>query len=444
MPPGGNNDNNQNQQNQQNQEVNLNNEQNNLNNAEVNVDNLENKQLNIQEQVDNANKEIAKEQVPPPKGAEDERAKLQEQIKQMQQQMQMMQQTIQLQQTQLMQTQQMQQQREQEELKQNQQQQLMNQQKYQQQQRQLFAQRVQHKDQRQQAHRNTVRNADDIVNKLQADVLTYEKMAKDAKRGKYDKARMPQGMRPKYFYAAVRDYHKDLLKKINALPNDELKKKYYAKYYNQDAMERYVRFRAGDPAYRHMVDNYKSATVLDAYEKLNKARKKPPEFGYPEYKEVSKGVNPAAEYGKITTDNYMYQDGTYYVGTAWDDYRREALEYNRMIDNRRQKGNEEVTQEQIKEKADKLLEKADHVIETYKDDSRSKDFVKEAKDIKAYLEDVKEYGPDAANLRRVCRNKIEAAKDLKAGYENAAEAADSIVAKKLLGNSAQAQKFWNQ
>ncbi len=299
---------------------------------------------------------------------------------------------------------------------------------------------------REEVYRSRVRNADDIRLKLQADIVKFEETAKKAKSGKYDKQVTPGGMKPKYYYAAVRDYHKDLMKKINALPSDELKKKYYQKYYNQETMDKYVRFRVKDPVYRNMVDKYSSKKVLDSYEKFSKIRKKPTEFGFIESGEMSKGVVPAAEHVQIDTKSFVYDDNEYEAGSAWEKFRKEALEYNKLINERHAKGDEGATADAIKDKADSLFEKAEAVKDAYGKDWRGRgaDFVQEAGKVQEYLEDVEKYGPYAANLRKTLREKVEAGKGLDGGYDNQLELADMIVAKKFLADTPYTKQYWNQ
>ena len=423
------------------------------NNLGAKAQNLQNQLNQIHAEQQNKNDEKAPEE----KAPENDKASLEQQVKMMQAQMAQMQQTIQTQQAMLaaQQGQAMQQYQQMQNGQGNQMQQQNAQRQFQQPRPQVRQQPAQMKGvnyvnlnptSKEEAYRHRVKNADEIKSKLQADTLKFEETARKAKKGKYDKKMTPHGMKPKYYYAAVRDYHKDLMKKIDSLSTPELKQKYYEKYYNQQTMDRYVRARANNPVYKQMVDKYSSKKVLDAYEKFNKIRKNPPEFGFPTDTEMAKGVIPAGEHIQIATNSFVYQDNGYGADTAWEQFRKETLEYNKLINERHAKGDDGATTEQIKEKAEALMEKAQEVEEAYGGDWRGRgdDFVKEAKNVKEYLNDVEEYGPYAANLRRTMREKIESAKDLNGGYENQMEAADLMVSKKFLAKNAYSKQFWDQ
>ncbi len=289
-------------------------------------------------------------------------------------------------------------------------------------------------------------SAEEIRKKLQADILDAEKKAKDASSGKNSKKIMPGGIQAKYYYAAIRDYHKDLLKKISELPNENLQKKYYSAYFNQDMANRYIRSRAKDPTYRHMVDTYKPKQVMEAYNKYSYDRKHPHDFGYEPFVKDEKGFNHVQEFHPFKTDNYLYRADTYNEDSAWEQFRQKVINFNGHVEDRFGDNINNFSKEAILQKADILSQEADGVINAYKGDwrGRGKPYVEEARNIKAYVNDIKTYGYEAANLRQTLREKVKAAEGIQAGFENAQEVADALVAKQLLGNTEKSKEFWNQ
>ncbi|MCR5419094.1 MAG: hypothetical protein K6E84_09290 [Lachnospiraceae bacterium] len=365
---------------------------------------------------------------------------MQQQMIWMQQQMMQMQQTIQMQQMQLagVQPQQMQPQQMQQPNMQN-----MQMPQQQQQMMQQNQQNPQMQPRRQKNPAAITDPMDTIRRKLQHESLRYEKIAKDATGKDYAKKRVPGNVGAKYYYAAVRDYHKDILKKMKSLPTEELQKKYYAKYYNQETINSYVLSRAKDPVYRHMVDTYKQSQVMESYEKFRHDRRHPADFGYAPYGKDAQTGNARAYQG-FNTKSYLYEKEGTGKDSVWEEFRQEMEKYNELC---LKQGTEAVTPGMVQDQAERLREKADLAILTYDGDwrGRGKPFVAEAKKVKTYLDEVDEYGPEAAALRRTCREKIEKGENLKAGLKNQQEAADYLVAKKLMNpKNPHAKQFWDQ
>ena len=287
-------------------------------------------------------------------------------------------------------------------------------------------------------------NAEQIENLLEAKIQKAEEIARKAAKGKYSGKMLPNGMEPKYFYAAVRDYHKDMAEKISRIQDPKKKEEYFANYFNRKVMSSYVNFRAKDPVYRRMVDKYKAKDVMSEYQKSRFART---EKGIKEAGPLGSGRYLKENAGFIhgfNTDSVVYSEGAG-MSEAFQDFASEVKRFNSIVDSRQRLGEKGYGVPEGRTPYGKLEQYANDVIEEGKDNPEMEEQVAEARKVLNYVNDLKKFGTVGANLRRDMRDAIEDGKFMKADYTYPAQAADYLIAKEMMNEkNPKAKEYWDK
>jgi hypothetical protein len=285
-------------------------------------------------------------------------------------------------------------------------------------------------------------NADQIDELLAERIERHEKRAEKAAKGKYDGKVMLNGMQPKYYYAAVRDFHKDMQEKIGRINDPKKREQYFAQYYNQKRMMAYVKHRATDPVYQRMVDKLKADKVLDTYEKARYARSPK---GIKNMKPFGRGYGADGEVDRIhaiDTDRELFQNGKN-EKKDWKDFKDAVQKYNEKIDALAKEG--KYNGDEARQAAIEFNNVAHNYILENMGDKSQAEYVKEAKAMRQYTLDVFNESIAYANLRYDCRAVVEDAaknKKTKLDYTDPLAAADLIIAKNMLSDNPNAKKFW--
>ena len=304
---------------------------------------------------------------------------------------------------------------------------------------QMENQRRQEKEQKKEE--KSRKNAKQIEEQLADRIKRHERNAAKAAKGKYQGKRMPSGMEPKYYYAAVRDFHKEMAEKIGKIQDPKKREEYYAAYYTQKRMNAYVNFRAKDPVYCRMVDKYKSGDVLANYQKARLARS---EKGIKNMPPIGGGFSAGGEADKLhgfDTSSKLYT-GAKNEDQVWKDFTEQMRRFNEQSASLAAEGKS--SEREITELAYRIIDKTQAVLGKYEGNSKYDAYMQEAKKVKDYAQDVLDYGTVGANLRRDYRETIEQAKNQKVDYRDPAKAADLVLAKYMMGDSPKAKEYWEK
>ncbi len=278
---------------------------------------------------------------------------------------------------------------------------------------------------------------------LEERVARHIKRAEDAAKGKYNGKVMPNGMQPKYYFAAVRDFHKDMQEKIGKINDPKKREQYFAQYYNQNRMAAYVKHRATDPVYQRMVDKLKADKVLETYQK---ARYERSPKGIKNMRPFGRGYSADGEISKIhaiDTDRKLFQSDNN-QNPEWLAFKNAVKEYNEKVDKLTKEG--KAGGDEAREALKALDQKRGEYIGKWGEDKGQDQYVREAIAMTRYTKEAYEKGIVYANVRHDCRCVIDdAAKDKKAklDYADPLAAADLIIAKKMMSDNVSANRFWD-
>ncbi len=285
----------------------------------------------------------------------------------------------------------------------------------------------------------TMLNVARINKMLENKIAKAEEIARKAAKGKYSGKMMPNGMEPRYFYAAVRDYHKDMAEKISRIQDPKKKEEYFANYYNRKCMTSYVNFRAKDPVYRRMVDKYKAGDVMSEYQKARFAR-------------TEKGIKEAGPLGsgRYLKENAGFIHGFNMNGPLYDPEEMESLKFKEFAEELKRFNQTAQARRKMGEKGhglpemplDELEKKGKAVLAEGKDNPEMAEQVAQANKVLTYINDLRKYGTVGANLRRDMRDALEDGKNMKVDYTYPAAAADYLIAREMLNDKNPKTREW--